>query len=122
MFRWLPLVGRLTAFVVVLVSLTPSFAVADDCLCREPHHSSGHRGHHTYAREADHGLIHYPHVTYWGSGDREVRWGALDCPSYSTDKIAPSPWAYSTIAPYARHYHFSYGSSYGWGDCLDCRN
>jgi hypothetical protein len=107
---------------VLLVPGAAAVASASDCCCSGSEHSYLHGHGQVYSREANHGLMHYPHATYWGSGDGQERWGAADHPGYSPTKVAPSPWAYHSITPYARHYHFFYGSSYGWGGCFDCRN
>jgi hypothetical protein len=118
MYGSLLYLARLTCRVVVLLSATTSLAKGEDCSWR----CSGHRWHRSYSREANHGLIHFPGATYWGSGDTRNRWDAGQTAGYPTKPIAPSPWAYRSIAPYSAHYHFHYGDSYGWDGCFDCRN
>ena len=119
MFHSMRSIARLAASAVLLACVFPMWAAASDCTCGEcgPCHGGS-----VYSRAANHGLIHYPHATYWGSGDTHNPWGALDAPACFSRGIAPSPWAYSTIAPYSHQYHFFYGESYGRGDCFDCRN
>ena len=123
MFRSCLVLARLAAATISLVSIFPTSAGASDHFRREPNLSRGQCDSCRYSRETNHSLIHYPSVTYWTSGDALDRWDNDSCqPGYSTGLIAPSPWAYRSIAPYAHHYRFSYGESYGWGNCVDCRN
>ena len=94
---------------------------------REPTLAQKHGASQVYSREADHTLLYYPNVTYWTSDDAMTRWDndlttGCACHGYPSRDIAPSPWAYHSIAPYSRHYNKSHGDSYGWDADFDCRN
>jgi hypothetical protein len=106
---------------VVLLGLLPN-SVAAGGLRREPKLSHVFCDHCRYTRESNHGLLHYPNATYWTSGDAIDHWGASGRASFGSYDVAPSPWAYRSITPYPHHYRASYGDSYGWNDCYDCRN
>jgi hypothetical protein len=116
---------RLTTSGVWLFAFNLSAASAGDHLRREPTMSHWSQSSGRYTREANHGLIHYPTTTYWASGshlDSVDRWDATDTPSYSSYDVAPSPWAYWSIAPYKHQYHSFNGTGYFSSDCCDCRN
>ena len=123
MFRSISFVARLAASAALLLPLTARVATADDCPCREPSVMHKHCSSCGHTREGNHGLTHYPEASYWASGDAHVRSGALDrpgCCDSGSRYVAPSPWAYRSIAPYSHHYHSFCGDSYG--ECFDCRN
>ncbi len=116
--------ARLAAATVSLATVLCASTLAGDHLHREPTFSKGHCRGCRYTRETNHGLIHYPCATYWASGDAANsvdRWDTTDRPTYSSYEITPSPWAFSSIAPYTHQFHSS-SIGTGWGDCGDCRN
>ena len=114
--------ARRAASAVLLISIMPQVVNASDCSCRESRRF--HRQLHWSAsqREADHGLIRYPNATYWWSGDNKEEWRDAETPPSGSTRIAPSPWSYHSIAPFASQYHFFYVSSYDGDEPHDCRN
>src|SRR5262245_33912381 len=120
-----PLFARITTGSVILFAFHLNIASAGDHWRREPttSHVSWKAG--RYTREANHGYIHYPNASYWTSeatpGEVD-RWDATDTPSFFSYDVAPSPWAYRSIAPYRHQYYSSEGTGYYMGDCCDCRN
>ena len=120
-----PTFTRITSGSVILFAFHLSIASAGDHWRREPTTSQLSSRSCRYTREANHGLIHYPNVTYWTSGATPGdvdRWDANDSPASSSYDVAPSPWAYRSIAPYRHQYYSSEGTGYFIGDCCDCRN
>jgi hypothetical protein len=117
-----PTLARLSVPAVLLITLMPHTAAASERNCHESRVL--HRLFHGPAlqRAADHGLVHYPNATYWRSGDTNEPSGEDAVPASPGTRIAPSPWAYHSIAPLGSQYHHFYGSSYGQGETPDCRN
>lgn len=115
--------AQITTGSVFLFAFHLNIASAGDHWRREP--TVNHTWSGRYTREASHGLIHYPTTTYWMSGSTpgEVdRWDPTDMPTYSSYDIAPSPWAYRSIAPYRHQYYSAEGTGYCFSGCCDCRN
>jgi hypothetical protein len=117
--------SRLAASGVLLFAFNLSVAAAADHWRREPTVSHWYHKSGRYTRESNHGLIHYPTATYWASGSYSNsvnRWGYNDMSGYSSYDVAPSPWAYQSIAPYKHQYHPTNGTGYFATDSCDCRN
>jgi hypothetical protein len=119
------LFGCLAKSGVILFAFNLSLVSAGEHLRREPSLTHWFRKPARYTRETNHGLLHYPTASYWaaGSATNSVdRWDATDIPSQFSYDVAPSPWAYRSIAPYKHHYHPANGTGYWLNDGCDCRN
>jgi hypothetical protein len=114
------LLARVAPSVFVLVSLLPNAVAAGDQLHREPRPFRGKCASCPRYRETNHGHLHYGCTSYWASGDIVSIGDATGAPSAFMQGIAPSPWAYRSIAPYSFHYQSREGL--GWCESYDCRN
>ena len=116
-----PNLARLAASAVLLITVMHPIASASDRGCRESGRTHRLFNWSRYQREADHGLIRYPIAAYWWSGESK-EWSDAETPGTGSQQIAPSPWSYNSIAPFASQYHFFYGTSYGPNEPHDCSN
>ena len=86
--------ARIAVSSVFLFALNLSIASAGDHTRREPTMSHWPWKSGRYTRETNHGLIYYPCVTYWASGDLANsvdRWDSSDMPNQVAVDIAPGP-------------------------------